>query len=76
MRTKIRTTIMWPPLGEPPCSNCSGGGAVNRFAWIGELDSLLVRFSCLGVTPDIAAMDWCELWGLHRYLKRLAEDSI
>ena len=40
--------------------------------WLEELESLLARFSGLGISADIAAMSLCELWGVYCLLKRLA----
>lgn len=40
--------------------------------WLDELETLLVRFSGLGISADIAVMSLCELWGVYCLLKRLA----
>ncbi|GAC1611132.1 MAG: hypothetical protein NVS3B3_21600 [Aquirhabdus sp.] len=42
-------------------------------AFIAELEMLLTRFSYLGMSADIASMGLIELWGVYRYLQRLAE---
>lgn len=41
--------------------------------FINELESLLARFSYLGVYADIGAMSLIELWGVYCYLRRLDE---
>jgi hypothetical protein len=40
-----------------------------------RIEGLAVRLSHLGVTPDLAALPLADLWGLYRYLKRLADGS-
>lgn len=45
---------------------------MNGANWLNELEALLVRFSGLGISADIAAMSLCELWGVYCLLKRLA----
>ena len=42
-------------------------------AFINELEFFLSRFSHLGIGADIASMGMIELWGVYRYLQRLAE---
>jgi hypothetical protein len=42
-------------------------------AFITELEWLLARFAHLGIGADIASMGLIELWGVYRYLLRLAE---
>ena len=39
--------------------------------WIQELEFLCVRYSGLGVTPDIAGLTLFEAWGLFCWLKGL-----
>lgn len=34
---------------------------------------LSLRLSWLGIGPDIAAMSFCELEGVYRFLRRLAD---
>jgi hypothetical protein len=46
---------------------------MNQFIWLTDLNLLLVRYSYLGIGADIAAMSLMELWGVVRYLLRLAE---
>jgi hypothetical protein len=41
--------------------------------WLERLQTLLERFSYLGVDADIAALSLIELWGLYCFLARLAE---
>lgn len=40
--------------------------------WLKALQGLLVRFSSLGIGPDVASLSMVELWGLYCYLKRMA----
>lgn len=40
--------------------------------WLDTLETLLIRFSCLGIGADVAALSIVELWGLYCYLQRLA----
>lgn len=42
-------------------------------AWQERLQSLCARFSYLGIDADIATLSLIELWGLYRYLSRLAD---
>lgn len=44
---------------------------INQY-WLIELEMLLVRFSNLGISNDIAALGLAELWGLYMYLNRMA----
>lgn len=44
-----------------------------RDPWLTELESLLVRFSSLGIGADVAGMGLCELWGVYCLLRRMAE---
>jgi hypothetical protein len=46
---------------------------MNQFIWLTDLNFLLVRYSYPGIGADIAAMSLMELWGVYRYLLRLAE---
>ena len=41
--------------------------------WLERLQTLLERFSGLGIGADIAALSLIELWGLYRCLSRLAD---
>jgi hypothetical protein len=41
--------------------------------WLERLQTLSVRFSGMGVGADLAALSLIELWGLYRYLSRLAD---
>ncbi|PTQ79817.1 hypothetical protein C8R21_12221 [Nitrosospira multiformis] len=47
---------------------------MNDEHWLERLQALSVRFSHLGIEVDLAAMSLIELWGLYRFLSRLAED--
>ena len=42
--------------------------------WLEHLQMLLVRFSYLGIGPDITGLSLAELWGLYYFLCRLSED--
>lgn len=44
-------------------------------AWLGRLQTLLERFSHLGIGADIAALSLIELWGLYSFLRRLAGEA-
>jgi len=37
------------------------------------LQTLLMRFSHLGIGGDMAGLSLIELWGLYRFLSRLAD---
>lgn len=41
--------------------------------WLERLQSLSVRFACLGVSADLAGLTLIELWGAYRYLSRLTD---
>lgn len=43
-------------------------------SWLERLQMLSVRFSNLGVSPDLAGLSLSELWGLYCYLSRLADN--
>lgn len=45
----------------------------NPETWLERLQTLLERFSSLGIGADIAALSLIELWGLYCYLSRLAD---
>ena len=47
---------------------------MNDENWLERLQVLLVRYSDLGITDDIAGLSLIELWGLYRFLSRLADD--
>lgn len=42
--------------------------------WRQDLCALAWRFESYGVTGDLALLDLAELWGLYRFLKRLASE--
>ncbi len=46
---------------------------MNNEHWLESLQMLCARFSYIGMGPDIAALSLIELWGLYRFLLRLAE---
>lgn len=41
--------------------------------WLKRLQTLLVRFSYLGISADMAGLSLIELWGLYRFLSRLSD---
>ena len=41
-------------------------------SWLERLHTLSVRFSHLGISGDMAGLSLIELWGLYRFLSRLA----
>jgi hypothetical protein len=45
---------------------------MNAPTWLEKLEWLVVRFSHLGVTADMASMTMIELWALYRFLSGLA----
>ena len=47
--------------------------AVNDENWLERLQTLLVRFSAPGLGGDMAGLSLIELWGLYRFLSRLAD---
>lgn len=40
-----------------------------------RIEGLALRLAHLGVLPDLAAMSLADLWGLYRYLQRLADGA-
>lgn len=46
---------------------------MNSETWIERLQTLLGRFSHLGIDAGIAALSIIELWGLYLFLSRLAD---
>lgn len=46
---------------------------MNSETWIERLQTLLGRFSHLGIGADVAALSTIELWGLYQFLSRLAD---
>jgi hypothetical protein len=46
---------------------------MNDENWLECLQTLLVRFSALGISDDMAGLSLIELWGLYRFLSRLAD---
>jgi hypothetical protein len=46
---------------------------MNSETWIERLQTLSARFSHLGIGADIAALSTIELWGVYRFLSRLAD---
>lgn len=41
--------------------------------WLERLKFLIVRFSHLGISADLASLSLFELWSLYVYLSRLAD---
>ncbi len=41
--------------------------------WLERLETLLARFSHMGLEIDIASLSLIDLWGVYCYLSRLAE---
>ena len=41
--------------------------------WLERLETLIARFSYLGVGSDIAALSLIELWALYLHLSRLVD---
>lgn len=46
---------------------------MNSETWLDRLQMLCERFSYLGLSPDLAALQAVELWGLYCYLSHLAD---
>ena len=46
---------------------------MNDETWLERLQMLCERFSHLGIGADLASLSLIELWGLYRYLSRLAD---
>jgi hypothetical protein len=44
---------------------------MNNKTWTERLQTLIERFSYLGIDADMAALSLIELWGLYCYLSRL-----
>jgi hypothetical protein len=41
-------------------------------AWVDRLQCLAIRFPELGIGADLAGLSAADLWGLYRFLSRLA----
>ena len=41
--------------------------------WTGRLQSLVARFPQYGMGSDLAGLAVADLWGLYRFLRRMAE---
>ena len=46
---------------------------MNNTHWLERLQTLIARFSYIGIDADIASLTLIELWGLYTYLNRLVE---
>jgi len=44
-------------------------------AWLERLHWLIGRLPGTGLGPDLSALSTAELWGLYRYLSRLADGA-
>lgn len=44
-------------------------------AWMERLYSLAARFPQLGIGGDLAALPAADLWGLYRFLSRIADGA-
>lgn len=38
-----------------------------------RVQTLVARLSSLGIGPDLAALSLADLWGIYRFLQRMAE---
>lgn len=47
---------------------------MNDKNWLERLQVLMVRYSALGISSDMARLFLVELSGLYRFLSRLADD--
>jgi hypothetical protein len=45
----------------------------DEFDWRRQCDFLIARFADHGICSDLSAMTDSEVWGLYRYLRRLAQ---
>ncbi len=43
-----------------------------REALLERAQTLTARLSWLGVSPDLAALSMADLWGIYRFLQRIA----
>ena len=46
---------------------------MNNKDWLKRLQTLLARFSHLGIDADIASLSLIDAWALYLHLSRLAE---
>lgn len=46
---------------------------MHNLEWLELLETLLARFSHLGMGADIASLSLIEAWGLYRLLSRLGD---
>ena len=44
-------------------------------AWLERLQCLVARFPELGMGADLAALTAADLWGLYRFLSRVADGA-
>jgi len=47
---------------------------MNNNQWLSRLQTLIARFSYMGLDADIASLSLIELWGVYCYLSRLVEN--
>lgn len=41
--------------------------------WLERLQGLATRFADLGIASDLSALPEADLWGIYRFLSRLAD---
>lgn len=44
-------------------------------AWLERLQCLAARLPELGIGADLAALSAADLWGLYRFLSRIADEA-
>lgn len=54
-------------------SMCCEVFAMNNKHWLERLQTLIARFSHLGIGADIATLSFIDAWALYLHLSRLAE---
>ena len=42
-----------------------------EFDWLKELQMLILKYSHLGINPDLSTMTLSELWGVYCHLRAL-----
>lgn len=61
-----------PPFFEPASAECLGEGSDARMRLLDRTQELAARLSHLGVGPDLATLSLADLWGVYRFLCRMA----
>ena len=46
---------------------------MNNEHWLLQLNTLLVKYSHMGINTELASLTLIDAWGLYLYLVRLAE---